>query len=55
MKASNAYSSAVNFARKEHPSIIHVKDVTQPQGHTTSGSHERYNQRRLQWERLLLY
>ena len=49
----NAYSSAVNFARKEHvPSIIHVKDVTQPQGHTTSGSHERYKSKeRLQWEK----
>ena len=47
-----AYSKAVNFAREDHvPSIIHVKEVTQPQGHTTSGSHERYKSKeRLKWE-----
>ena len=49
----NAYSKAEKLARNEHvPSIIHVKDVTQPQGHTTSGSHERYKSKeRLQWEK----
>jgi len=49
----NAYSKAERLARNEHvPSIIHVKDVTQPQGHTTSGSHERYKSKeRLQWEK----
>ena len=48
-----AYSKAVKFAREDHvPSIIHVKDVTQPQGHTTSGSHERYkSNERLNWEK----
>ena len=48
----DAYSKAEKLARNEHvPSIIHVKDVTQPQGHTTSGSHERYKSKeRLQWE-----
>ena len=47
-----AYSKAVKVAREEHvPSIIHVKEVTQPQGHTTSGSHERYKSKeRLKWE-----
>ena len=47
-----AYSKAVTFAREDHvPSIIHVKEVTQPQGHTTSGSHERYKSKeRLKWE-----
>ncbi len=48
-----AYLKAVEFARKDHvPCIIHVKDVTQPQGHTTSGSHERYKPKeRLKWEK----
>ena len=47
-----AYSKAVKVAREDHvPSIIHVKEVTQPQGHTTSGSHERYkSKKRLKWE-----
>jgi len=47
-----AYSKAVKVAREDHvPSIIHVKEVTQPQGHTTSGSHERYkSNERLKWE-----
>ncbi len=49
----DCYSKAVKVAREDHvPSIIHVKDVTQPQGHTTSGSHERYKTKeRLQWEK----
>jgi len=49
----NVYDIAVNKARKNHiPAIIHVKELTQPQGHSTSGSHERYkSEERLQWEK----
>lgn len=47
------YQKAVQTAREEHiPAIIHVQQLTQPQGHSTSGSHERYkSQQRLEWER----
>ncbi|MCS6807576.1 MAG: thiamine pyrophosphate-dependent enzyme [Bacteroidota bacterium] len=47
------YIEAANNARFYHiPSIIHVVDLTQPQGHSTSGSHERYKPKeRLEWER----
>ena len=47
------YNKAEKIAREEHvPVLIHVKELTQPQGHSTSGSHERYkSQERLQWER----
>ncbi|MBP2832659.1 transketolase [Aquimarina sp. U1-2] len=47
------YEKADRLARKEHiPVIIHVKELTQPQGHSTSGSHERYkSEERLNWER----
>ena len=46
------YQQAASVAREEHvPSIIHVVEMTQPQGHSTSGSHERYkSEERLQWE-----
>ncbi len=46
------YKKAEKIARKEHvPVLIHVQEVTQPQGHSTSGSHERYkDEERLQWE-----
>ncbi|MEQ8324413.1 MAG: thiamine pyrophosphate-dependent enzyme [Vicingaceae bacterium] len=46
------YEEAVELARKEHiPVLIHVEEVTQPQGHSTSGSHERYKSpERLKWE-----
>jgi len=46
------YAKAGEIARTEHvPQIIHVIEVTQPQGHSTSGSHERYKSKeRLQWE-----
>lgn len=46
------YHRATNLTRKEHvPTIIHVRDLTQPQGHSTSGSHERYKTpERLKWE-----
>ena len=47
-----AYQKAAAIAREEHvPVLIHVNELTQPQGHSTSGSHERYkNADRLQWE-----
>ena len=47
-----AYEQASQIAREEHvPVLIHVQELTQPQGHSTSGSHERYkNQERLAWE-----
>jgi pyruvate/2-oxoglutarate/acetoin dehydrogenase E1 component/TPP-dependent pyruvate/acetoin dehydrogenase alpha subunit len=46
------YEKAVKLAREEHvPVLVHVKEVNQPQGHSTSGSHERYKSKeRLQWE-----
>jgi len=46
------YRQAAAAARRDHlPSLIHVDELTQPQGHSTSGSHERYKSpERLQWE-----
>jgi len=46
------YEKAVKIAREEHvPVLVHVKEVNQPQGHSTSGSHERYkSEDRLKWE-----
>ncbi|MFT5512448.1 MAG: 2-oxoisovalerate dehydrogenase E1 component [Bacteroidia bacterium] len=46
------YAKAAAKCRKTHiPAIIHVTEVTQPQGHSTSGSHERYkSKQRLEWE-----
>jgi pyruvate/2-oxoglutarate/acetoin dehydrogenase E1 component/TPP-dependent pyruvate/acetoin dehydrogenase alpha subunit len=46
------YLSAAAIVRMEHvPAIIHVIEMTQPQGHSTSGSHERYKSKeRLDWE-----
>lgn len=46
------YEKAVAIAREQHiPVLVHVKEVNQPQGHSTSGSHERYkDEARLQWE-----
>ena len=46
------YNRASQIAREEHvPVLIHVQELTQPQGHSTSGSHERYKSTdRLQWE-----
>lgn len=46
------YQKAAKVAREEHiPVLIHVKELTQPQGHSTSGSHERYKSKeRLAWE-----
>tara|TARA_A100001234_G_scaffold172230_1_gene153592 strand:+ start:1480 stop:3909 length:2430 start_codon:yes stop_codon:yes gene_type:complete len=47
----SAYKNATEFTRKHHkPSLIHVEEITQPQGHSTSGSHERYKSKeRLAW------
>ncbi|MAO65867.1 MAG: transketolase [Balneola sp.] len=47
-----AYEKAAKIAREEHvPVLVHVQEVTQPQGHSTSGSHERYkSEERLKWE-----
>lgn len=49
----DAYHNAETVAREEHvPVLIHVEGVTQPQGHSTSGSHERYkSDERLEWEK----
>ena len=46
------FRAAAATARAEHvPAIIHVVEMTQPQGHSTSGSHERYKSpERLRWE-----
>jgi len=48
----DTYRKAAGIARKEHvPAIVHVVELTQPQGHSTSGSHERYKSKeRLEWE-----
>ena len=47
------YQRVIQDARVNHqPALIHIEEVTQPQGHSTSGSHERYKSKeRLQWER----
>ncbi|HEX2834511.1 MAG TPA: thiamine pyrophosphate-dependent enzyme [Thermoanaerobaculia bacterium] len=46
------FIAAASIVRMEHvPAILHVTEVTQPQGHSTSGSHERYKSKeRLDWE-----
>jgi pyruvate/2-oxoglutarate/acetoin dehydrogenase E1 component/TPP-dependent pyruvate/acetoin dehydrogenase alpha subunit len=46
------YERAITVCREEHvPVLIHVNEMTQPQGHSTSGSHERYKSKdRLAWE-----
>ncbi len=48
----NTYEQAIAICREQHvPVLVHVEEVTQPQGHSTSGSHERYKSKeRLQWE-----
>ncbi|HRP56860.1 thiamine pyrophosphate-dependent enzyme [Agriterribacter sp.] len=47
------FEQGIQKVRETHiPAIFHVQEVTQPQGHSTSGSHERYKtQERLEWER----
>jgi pyruvate/2-oxoglutarate/acetoin dehydrogenase E1 component/TPP-dependent pyruvate/acetoin dehydrogenase alpha subunit len=49
----NAYREAADICRTQHtPVLVHVTEVTQPQGHSTSGSHERYKSaERLEWEK----
>ncbi|MCX8019072.1 MAG: thiamine pyrophosphate-dependent enzyme [Chitinophagaceae bacterium] len=48
-----AFEEGIGLARNEHvPVLFHVDELTQPQGHSTSGSHERYKSpERLAWER----
>ena len=48
-----AYKEGVEIVRREHiPAIFHITELTQPLGHSTSGSHERYKTKeRLQWEK----
>ncbi len=47
------FEEGIRFARENHtPVLFHVEELTQPQGHSTSGSHERYKSpERLEWER----
>ena len=47
------FETALNEMRETHtPALFHVEEITQPQGHSTSGSHERYkSHERLQWEK----
>jgi pyruvate/2-oxoglutarate/acetoin dehydrogenase E1 component/TPP-dependent pyruvate/acetoin dehydrogenase alpha subunit len=49
----NIYAEGIEKVRKEHiPALFHITEVTQPQGHSTSGSHERYKSKeRLEWEK----
>jgi pyruvate/2-oxoglutarate/acetoin dehydrogenase E1 component/TPP-dependent pyruvate/acetoin dehydrogenase alpha subunit len=48
-----AFEEGIRLARETHtPVLFHVEEITQPQGHSTSGSHERYKQaERLEWEK----
>jgi len=48
----DTYEKGISICREQHiPVLIHIQEVTQPQGHSTSGSHERYkSQERLAWE-----
>ena len=52
----NVYQKANDIAREKHiPVIIHVTELTQPIGHSTSGSHERYkSDERLEWEKIMI-
>ena len=49
----NVYDKVTTKVRAEHrPALIHIQECTQPQGHSTSGSHERYKSKdRLEWEK----
>jgi 2-oxoisovalerate dehydrogenase E1 component len=46
------YEEGISVCREQHtPCVFHIEEVTQPQGHSTSGSHERYkSEERLKWE-----
>lgn len=50
---NKTYEQAITQCREEHvPCLIHVEEITQPQGHSTSGSHERYKSKELlEWYR----
>jgi pyruvate/2-oxoglutarate/acetoin dehydrogenase E1 component/TPP-dependent pyruvate/acetoin dehydrogenase alpha subunit len=49
---NRTYEQAIALCREEHvPCLIHVEEVTQPQGHSTSGSHERYKSNVTAWVR----
>ncbi|RDV14286.1 transketolase [Pontibacter diazotrophicus] len=52
MALCETYEAAVRVCREQHvPVLVHVEEMTQPQGHSTSGSHERYKPvERLKWE-----
>lgn len=52
-KLVDTYQRAIEKMRQTHiPALFHIIEVTQPQGHSTSGSHERYKDAsRLQWEK----
>lgn len=47
------FEEGIRTARETHtPTVFHVEEITQPQGHSTSGSHERYKSKeRLEWEK----
>ena len=47
------FQKGVELCRREHvPVLFHITEITQPQGHSTSGSHERYKSaERLEWEK----
>lgn len=49
----NTFAKGIDECRKSHtPALFHITEITQPQGHSTSGSHERYKSpERLQWEK----
>lgn len=53
LRLYKVYKDGINKMRKTHrPALFHVDELTQPQGHSTSGSHERYKSKeRLEWER----
>ncbi|MER3471017.1 MAG: transketolase [Chitinophagaceae bacterium] len=48
-----AFEEGIRLARETHtPVLFHVEEITQPQGHSTSGSHERYKSpERIEWEK----
>ena len=52
-RTRTTFEIAAKKTRKEHkPALIHITEITQPQGHSTSGSHERYKSKeRLDWEK----
>ncbi|KXK41979.1 MAG: transketolase [Bacteroidetes bacterium OLB11] len=49
----NTFKKGIEKVRENHiPALFHVQEITQPQGHSTSGSHERYKSKeRLEWEK----